>query len=69
MSRSLKKELYTFPKLLKKIKKLEKEKKVGEAINTWSRGSTITPEMIGHTFGIHNGQKFVFRKITPEMVG
>jgi len=69
MSRSLKKELYTFPKLLKKVNKLVKEKKVGAVINTWSRSSTITPEMIGHTFGIHNGRAFVFRQITPEMVG
>lgn len=67
MARSLKKGPFVDPKLLKKIKKLKPETK--ESIKTWSRASVITPEMIGFTFGVHNGKEFVPVKITEEMVG
>lgn len=67
MPRSLKKGPFVDPKLLKKIKKLKPETK--EIIKTWSRASVITPEMIGFTFGVHNGKEFVPVKITEEMVG
>lgn len=41
----------------------------GTAIKTWARNSVITPEMVGYTFGVHNGRTFVEVKITEEMVG
>ena len=68
MSRSLKKGLYVDPKLMKKIRKLNElgEKKV---IKTWSRASTIVPEMIGHTIAVHNGMKHIHVYITENMVG
>ena len=67
MARSLKKGPYVDEKLLKKIKNLKPGTK--EIIKTWSRDCTITPEMIGFTFGVHNGRQFVDVKITEEMVG
>lgn len=67
MSRSLKKGPYVDPKLLKKIQALRPgEKKV---IKTWSRDSTITPEMVGHVFGVHNGKNFIEVYVSEEMVG
>jgi len=67
MSRSSKKGPYVDPKLLKKIAKL----KPGDptAIKTWSRDSEISPEMVGYTFGVHNGKNFITVKISEEMVG
>lgn len=67
MSRSLKKGPYIDEKLLKKIAKF----RVGDKtiIKTWSRASTITPEMIGFTFGVHNGKDHVPVFITEDMVG
>lgn len=65
MSKSLKKESYIDKQLLEKIKKA----KPGEIIKTWSRSSTITPEMIGFTFAVHNGKQFITIKATEEMVG
>lgn len=50
---------------MEKIKKA----KSGEVIKTWDRDSTIFPEMIGFTFGVHNGKDFISVKITEEMVG
>jgi len=68
MSRSVKKGPYVDPKLLKKILKLNEEnKKV--VIKTWSRASTIVPEMVGHTIAVHDGRKHVPIYITEEMVG
>ena len=67
MARSLKKGPYVDPKLLKKIAKLKPGSK--EIIKTWSRDSMITPEMIGYTFGVHNGKEFIPVKVTEEMVG
>ena len=58
MGRSLKKGPYVDPKLMKKVKKaLETGDKT--PIKTWSRASMITPEMIGLTFMVHNGRKFI----------
>lgn len=67
MSRSLKKGPYIDEKLLKKVKKLS----VGEntVIKTWSRAATITPEMVGLTFGVHNGKEHLPVQISEEMVG
>jgi len=67
MSRSSKKGPYVDQKLLKKIAKLEKDDKT--VIKTWSRASEISPEMIGFTFGVHNGKEFIVVKITEEMIG
>ncbi len=67
MARSLKKGPWTHPKLLKKITKLAPGDK--QVINTWSRASTITPEMVGFTIGVHNGRVHVPVHITENMVG
>ena len=68
MSRSIKKGPYLLPSLAKKIEAMNKrnEKKV---IKSWSRSSTIIPEMIGHTIAVHNGKKHVPVYITENMVG
>ncbi|NPA35104.1 MAG: 30S ribosomal protein S19 [Chlorobi bacterium] len=68
MPRSLKKGPYVAPKLMKKITKLNEEGKK-EVIKTWSRRSTIVPEMVGHTIAVHNGKGFVPVYITEQMVG
>ena len=65
MPRSLKKGPYVAPKLLKKMTKGSKE----EPIKTWSRRSTITPDMIGFTFLVHNGKHFISVKAREDMVG
>jgi len=68
MSRSLKKGPFVDPKLLKKVEKAKREG--GETIiKTWSRASVITPEMIGITFAVHNGNKHIPIKANEEMVG
>jgi small subunit ribosomal protein S19 len=68
MSRSLKKGYYISPKLLAKVEKLnEQNKKV--VIRTWSRASTIFPQMVGHTIAIHDGRRHVPIYITENMVG
>ncbi len=68
MSRSIKKGPFVDLKLLEKVQALTKsgQKKV---IKTWSRSSTITPDFIGHTFAIHNGNKFIPVYIHEGMVG
>lgn len=67
MSRSSKKGPYVDPKLLKKISVLKPGDKT--VIKTWSRDSEISPEMIGFTFGVHNGKNFIPVKIAEEMIG
>lgn len=67
MSRSLKKGPYIDEKLLKKV--LNKKPGSKSAIKTWSRSCTITPEMVGHTFDVHNGKKFIPVFVTEDMVG
>lgn len=67
MSRSLKKGPYTPEKLLKKIQ--GKDPKSTPTIKTWYRSATIIPEMIGFTFGVHNGRDFLPVKVSDEMVG
>jgi small subunit ribosomal protein S19 len=68
VGRSLKKGPYVHPSLEKKIREMnaKKEKKV---IKTWSRSSTITPDMLGHTIAVHDGRKHVPIYITEDMVG
>lgn len=67
MSRSLKKGPFIDPRLLEKIAKV----KVGsrDIIKTWSRDSTISPEMVGYVFGVHNGKDFITVSPTEDMVG
>lgn len=67
MSRSLKKGPFIDPKLLKKISKLRQGDKT--VIKTWSRASTITPEMVGFTIGVHNGKVHVPVFLIEDMVG
>ena len=68
MSRSLKKGPYIDFKLEKKIEKLNKSNKK-EVIKTWARRSTVSPIFVGHTFAVHNGNKFIPVFITENMVG
>ena len=67
MSRSLSKGPFVDPKLLEKVLKIKKGDKV--IIKTWSRASSIAPEFVGHTFGVHNGKDHVAVFITEDMVG
>ena len=67
MSRSLKKGPFADPKLLKKLSRVRIGDKV--VIKTWSRASTVAPEMVGFTIGVHNGRVHVPVFITEEMVG
>ncbi|MCS6773078.1 MAG: 30S ribosomal protein S19 [Anaerolineae bacterium] len=68
MSRSLKKGPYVHPKLLKRIEAMNArgEKRV---IKTWSRASTIFPQMVGHTIAVHDGRRHIPIYITENMVG
>ena len=68
MPRSVKKGPYIDEKLLGKVEEMNKtgEKRV---IKTWSRDSTISPEFVGHTIAVHNGNKFIPVYITANMVG
>jgi small subunit ribosomal protein S19 len=68
MSRSLKKGPFVDTSLLEKIEVMNRgaEKKV---IKTWSRRSTVVPEMVGHTLAVHNGRKFIPVYVTENMVG
>lgn len=67
MSRSLKKGPYTDPKLLKKVANAKAGE--GRVIKTWSRVSVITPEMVGFTFGVHNGREHTPVYVVENMVG
>jgi small subunit ribosomal protein S19 len=67
MSRSLKKGPYIDEKLLKKVLNLRKDEK--KIIKTWARHSSISPEMVGYTFGVHNGKEFAPVYISEDMVG
>ncbi len=68
MSRSLKKGPFVDKKLMGKIEEMTKtgQKKV---VKTWSRASTITPEYVGHTLAVHNGNKFIPVYVHEGMVG
>jgi len=67
MSRSLKKGPFVDPKLLKKVSALKAGDKT--VIKTWARSSTISPEMVGFVFGVHNGKAHIEVLITEDMVG
>ena len=68
MSRSIKKGPFAAPELLKRVDEMNKagEKKV---IKTWSRASTIFPDMVGHTIAVYDGRKHVPVYITEDMIG
>lgn len=69
MSRSLKKGVYIDPKLLEKVKKAKSSASPGQVIKTWSRSSVVSPEMVGVTFGVHNGHAHVNVSVVESMVG
>ena len=68
MPRSVSKGPFVEEKLLKRVEKMNaaNEKRI---IKTWSRRSTIVPEMIGHTFAVHNGKKFIPVYVSENTVG
>ncbi len=68
MSRSLKKGPYIEDSLLKKVEEMNKSGKKS-VIKTWSRSSTIFPQMVGHTIAVHDGRKHVPVYCTEDMVG
>ncbi|MBR5191849.1 MAG: 30S ribosomal protein S19 [Clostridia bacterium] len=68
MSRSVKKGPYVEPKLLKRIEELN-EKNEKKVLKTWSRASTIFPQMVGHTIAVYDGRKHVPVYVTEDMVG
>lgn len=67
MSRSLKKGPYIDEKLLKKVRAQSAQS--GVVIKTWARASTISPEMVGFTFAVHNGKDFIQVRVVENMVG
>lgn len=68
MSRSLKKGPYIDPQIQKKVEALNKSNQK-RVIKTWARSCTITPDFVGHTFAVHNGNKFIPVYIQEAMVG
>lgn len=66
MSRSATKGPFVDPNILKKI---ARQKPDAGMIKTWSRSSEISPEMVGYTFGVHNGKDFIEVRVSEEMVG
>jgi len=68
MSRSVKKGPFIDAKLQAKVKALNKSNRK-QVIKTWSRSSTIAPDFVGHTFAVHNGNKFIPVYIQESMVG
>lgn len=69
MARSIKKGPYVDVKLEKKVLNINEGKSKKGVIKTWSRRSTITPDFVGHTFAVHNGNKFIPVYVTEFMVG
>jgi small subunit ribosomal protein S19 len=68
MTRSAKKGPYVDPRLVTKIQVMEGSGKKS-VIKTWSRACVISPEFVGHTFGVHNGKEFISVFCTEAMVG
>ena len=68
MPRSLKKGPYIEPKLMNKVL-VAQESRSNRVIKTWSRRSTVVPEMVGITLAVHNGRKFIPVFVTEDMVG
>jgi len=68
MARSIKKGPFVDSHLMKKVEEARRTKEA-RVIKTWTRRSTIVPEMVGSTFAVHNGKKFIPVFVTEEMVG
>jgi small subunit ribosomal protein S19 len=68
MARSISKGPFVDAHLLQKIDEMNK-KSDRKVVRTWSRRSTVTPDMVGHTLAVHNGKKFIPVYITENMVG
>ena len=68
MGRSLKKGPFVDPKLMKRVEQMN-EKNEKKVIRTWSRASTIFPQMVGHTIAVHDGRRHVPIYVTENMVG
>ena len=68
MSRSSKKKPFVAPELTKRVEAMNESGKK-EVLKTWSRASTIYPQMVGHTIAVHDGRKHVPVYITEEMIG
>lgn len=69
MSRSAKKGPFIDEKLMKKVEALDSLKEKRQVLKTWSRRSTVIPEMVGLTIAVHNGKKFIPVFISENMVG
>lgn len=69
MARSIKKGPYVDVKLEKKVVAINDGSAKKGVVKTWSRRSTITPDFVGHTFAVHNGNKFIPVYVTEYMVG
>jgi small subunit ribosomal protein S19 len=69
MARSIKKGPYVQAKLESKVENMNEGKAKKTVMKTWSRRSTITPDFVGHTFAVHNGNKFIPVYVTEFMVG
>jgi len=69
MSRSLKKGPYVSPKLLRRIEEMNQPGVPRRVIKTWSRASTIFPQMVGHTIAVHDGRRHVPIYVSENMVG
>ena len=69
MARSIKKGPYIAAHLEKKVTTINEGNGKKSVIKTWSRRSTISPDFVGHTFAVHNGQKFIPVYVTEFMVG
>jgi small subunit ribosomal protein S19 len=68
MSRSAKKGPFVYEKLYRRVAKLN-ENRAKQPLKTWSRACTIIPEFVGHTFEVHNGNKFIKLFVQEDMVG
>jgi len=68
MSRSAKKGPYVDEKLFRRVTTLN-ERRAKQSLKTWARACTITPEFVGHTFEVHNGNKFIRVFVQEDMVG
>lgn len=69
MGRSLKKGPFISPKLLRKVEQMNTGTSKKQVIRTWSRASTIFPQMVGHTIAVHDGRRHVPIYVTENMVG
>lgn len=68
MARSVRKGFFIDPHLLKKVE-AQNQSGSKQVIKTWSRRSTVIPDMVGHTIAVHNGQKFIPVFVSENMVG